>query len=179
MDKPMPVPTADDIRAKASDIAYGKPLVENSYRGLIAEIIIGEALKPDWRLCSADWGGWDLQHGSGCRLEVKQSAARQTWAAPKRPSQPSFDIRERTGYWEGSTWIPQPGRPAHIYVFAYHPIRDDTADHRDPSQWQFYVVPASRLPAGKRISLSKLALLTPAVPWSQLRDAVEQTRRAL
>jgi hypothetical protein len=179
MNKFITVPTADDIRAIASEIAYGKPLIENSYRGLIVEIIIGEALGSEWRLCSADWSGWDFEHRSGCRLEVKQSAARQTWEAPRKPSPPSFDIRERTGYYDSATWTPHAGRLAHSYVFAYHPVGDDSADHRDPSQWQFYVLPASRLPANKRISLSKLVLLTSAGPWSHLRVSVEQARRAL
>jgi hypothetical protein len=53
----MAIPTTDDIRAKASALAYGSPLIENSYRGLIAEIIIGEALGSDWQQCSGDWGG--------------------------------------------------------------------------------------------------------------------------
>lgn len=137
------MPTAFDIRAKASDLAYGRPLIENSYRGLIAEIIVGEALGPQWRLCSGDWGGWDLEHMTGCRLEVKQSAALQTWTAPKKPAPPTFDIREQTGYYEGAAWIPQIGRQAHIYVFAYHPIQDESADHRDPRQWCFYILPSS------------------------------------
>jgi hypothetical protein len=51
------IPTPDDIRAKACAMAYGKPLVENSYRGLIAEIIVSEALGVDWQLCSGDWRG--------------------------------------------------------------------------------------------------------------------------
>jgi hypothetical protein len=174
----MATPTVDDIRSKASALAYGKPLIENSYRGLIAEIIIGEALS-DWQQCSGDWRGWDFEHATGYRLEVKQSAARQTWAAPKNPSPASFDIRERSGYYKGATWISQAGRLAHIYVFAYHPIRDDSADHRDPSQWQFYIVPTTRLPATKRIGLAKVALLAPAVSWPQLAAAVERTRGAI
>jgi hypothetical protein len=44
------IPTVDDIRAKASDLAYGRPLIENSYRELIAEIIVGEALGSQWHL---------------------------------------------------------------------------------------------------------------------------------
>ena len=176
----MTIPTADDIRAKACTLAYGKPLIENSYRGLIVEVIIGEALGSEWRLCSGDWGGWDFAHtATGCRLEVKQSAARQTWAAPKKPSLPSFDIKERTGYYEGAAWTPQLGRLAHIYVFAYHPIRDDSADHRDPSQWQFYVAPTKQLPLTKRIGLARVAQLTPAVAWPCLAVAVEQARSTL
>jgi hypothetical protein len=175
----MAIPTTDDIRAKASALAYGNPLIENSYRGLIAEIIIGEALGSEWRQCSGDWGGWDFEHAAGYRLEVKQSAARQTWAAPKKPSPPSFDIKKRTGYYEGTAWISQAGRFAHIYVFAYHPIRDDSADHCDPSQWQFYVVPTTQLPAKDSIGLNGVGLLTAAVSWSQLAAAVEQVRLAL
>jgi hypothetical protein len=143
----MPIPTADDIRAKAAATAYGKPLVENSYRGLIAEIITGEALGQEWRHCSGDWRSWDFEHRiANCKLEVKQSAARQTWDAPPKPSPPRFDIEERTVSWEGAVRTASPaGRFAQVYVFAHHPIRDETADHLDPAQWRFYVVPASRL----------------------------------
>jgi hypothetical protein len=55
----------------------------------------------------------------------------------------------------GVKWTWQTGRPAHIYVFAYHPVRDESGDHRDASQWQFYVVAANRLPASQSISLEK------------------------
>jgi hypothetical protein len=176
----MAIPSASDIRAKACTLAYGNPLIENSYRGLVAEIIVGEALGADWCHCSTDWRGWDFQHlATGCRLEVKQSAARQTWPAPKKPSNPGFDIGERAGYYDGAIWIPQIGRLAHIYVFAYHPIRDDSADHRDPRQWQFYVQPTARLPTAKRISLTRIVLLCGPVSWSMLGETVEQVRLAL
>lgn len=173
------MPTVEDIRAKASDLAYGRPLIENSYRGLIAEIIIGKALGSQWHLCSGDWGGWDLEHTTRCRLEVKQSAARQTWDAPKKPAMPTFDIRERKGYYEGAVWIPRIGRHAQIYVFAYHPIRDESADHRDPHQWCFYVLPSTRLPSNKTIGLSKLASLPLAASWQELGELVEQARLTL
>src|SRR4051812_26326088 len=99
----MAIPTADDIRTKAAAMAYGKRLIENSYRGLIAEIIIGEALGQAWRHCSGDWRSWDFEHRtSPCKLEVKQSAARQTWEPPTKPSSPRFDIKERTVSWDGA-----------------------------------------------------------------------------
>jgi hypothetical protein len=68
---------------------------------------------------------------------------------------------------------------AHIYVFAYHPIRDDHADHRDPQQWQFHVVPTIRLPDTKRISLKKVAQLSAAISWLELSATVERLRLAL
>jgi hypothetical protein len=86
---------------------------------------------------------------------------------------PIFDIRTRTGYFEGADWVADPRRFAHIYVFAHHPIMDASADHRDPSQWRFHVVATDRLPTGKTISLVKMALLSDAVPWIGLKTAVE------
>jgi hypothetical protein len=90
-----------------------------------------------------------------------------------------FDIRARTGYFEGADWVADPRRFAHIYVFAYHPIMEESADHRDPRQWRFHVVATNRLPAGKTINLVKVALLSEAVPWIGLRAAIENLRAAL
>lgn len=172
------IPTIDEIRAKACALAFGNPIIENTYRGFVAELIIGAALAPEWGLCSADWSGWDFEHATGCRLEVKQSAARQTWT-PRRPSPPTFDIRKRTGYYVGAEWIGEGGRFAHIYVFAYHPITDESADHRDARQWQFYVIATKRLPESKTITLAKIAALADAVPCSALKTVVEDMRGTL
>jgi hypothetical protein len=144
------VPTADEIRARSCAAAFGDFLVSNIYRGLVAEIIVGAALGSDWRLCSGDWRGWDFEHPTGLRLEVKQSAARQTWTGTRKATVPKFDIRTRTGYFEGADWVADPRRFAHIYVFAHHPVMDASADHCDPSQWRFHVVAADRLPVVKR-----------------------------
>jgi hypothetical protein len=118
--------------------------------------------------------GFRARDGRSARSEAIRSPT--DLAAPKKPSRPSFDIQERTGYYEGAAWISQVGRLAHISVFAYHPIRDNSADHRDPTQWQFYVVPARQPPASKRIGLVKVASLTSAVDWSELAAAVERAR---
>jgi len=173
-------PTINEIFRMAAENSYGNRLVENRYRGLVAEIIVCAALGPEWRLCSGDWSGWDLEHLTGCRLDVKQSAAQQTWAPPKKPSSTRFDIRERSGYFEeASKRTLRTGRPAHIYVFAYHPVTDDNADHRDASQWQFHVAAAHRLPASQSISLEKVNSLFESVPWTDLKIVVERTRTAL
>jgi hypothetical protein len=173
-------PTVDEIRAKVCAAAFGDPLVSNIYRGLVAEIIVGSALGPEWQLCSGGWRGWDFEHpATGCRLEVKQSAARQTWTGARKATAALFDIRTRTGYFEGADWIADPRRFAHIYVFAHHPIMDASADHRDPRQWRFHVVATDRLPAGKTISLAKVKLLSDAVTWAGLKAAVEALRSAL
>ena len=47
------------------------------------------------------------------------------------------------------------------------------ADHHQPDQWQFYVVPEHRLPPGqKTISLNPLASLGHACSYAELAGAV-------
>ncbi|ALR20411.1 hypothetical protein ATN00_08905 [Sphingobium baderi] len=157
---------------KVSQAAFGKPLITNILRGHVAEAIIALALEPEWTWCSADYAGWDFERSDGLRLEVKQSAARQSWGTDK-PNKPSFDVAARTGYWEGGTrWIEKPGRAAHLYVLAHHGIYDDSADHRDPSQWEFFVIPSGSLPDIKRISLKTVQGLAPAVNIAELAKVV-------
>jgi len=112
-------------------------------------------------------------------LEVKQSAARQTWTGSRNATKPIFDVRARSGYFEGADWVSDPRRFAEIYVFAHHPLMDETADHRNPVQWHFYVVPANRLPNTRTISLAKSALLAEMVSWGGLKAAVEAARTTL
>jgi hypothetical protein len=165
------------IAKRVSDAAFGKPLVENSLRSLVVEAIVHLALGADWNWCGADWAGWDLEHrGDKIRLEVKQSAARQTWAPPKSQPRPVFDIAARKGYWVGSSWVAELGRLAHIYVFAFNPVTSEAADHRDPLQWDFYVVPAASLPDQKGLSLSRLKALVAPVGFSGLSTTVEAFR---
>jgi hypothetical protein len=66
----------------------------------------------------------------------------QSWRTPKE-SAAIFDIAPRTGYWvDGLRWVQETARHAHIYVFARHPVTDIAlADHREPSQWDFYIHP--------------------------------------
>jgi hypothetical protein len=95
----MSTPGPDDIRTRVSAHAFGNPVIQNDFRGIVAEAIVESALGPTWRWRSGDWLGWDFEHvDSNIRLEVKQSAARQTWAAPQRPARPIF------GY-PNSQWI--------------------------------------------------------------------------
>lgn len=79
----------------------------------------------------------------------------------------------------GADWVADPRRFADIYVFAHHPITNESADHRDPRQWRFHVVPAGSLPARKTISLAKVTLLSDPLPWSGLKAAVESVRATL
>ena len=152
-------PIAKEILDELVIELYGQPIMSNLTRPIYVERLLARLLKGDWRFVGGDWSGWDLENTSTlARIELKQSAARQTWTdGPTRigkPTKPIFDIEERTGHFgdNGSTWIKTPGRPADLYVFAWHPGFDpkDAVDHRDPEQWEFYLLPETRLPKGQK-----------------------------
>jgi len=154
---------------------FGSPIVRNSIRGELVEEIVALALEPDWEHCSGDWGSCDLRHRtSPLRIQVKQSAARQSWhRAEPAARTPRFSIAHKIGRWEGGDkWVPEPGRNAEIFLFAWHPRTDEGADHRDADQWLFFVVPESRLPPTKSISLTGLLALAEPVPFAGLAAAV-------
>lgn len=123
-----------------------------------------------WRL-----GGCDLVHAAtGLRIQMKQSAARQSWHKGEcRPPKPRFSIAEKTGRWEdGDRWVEERSRNAEIFFFAWHPLTDATADHRDPDQWEFYVVLENALPKQGSISLVGIGQLTEPVGFADLSAAV-------
>lgn len=142
----------EDVVFRATSTTFDCQFVTNVFRSVLVEAMVAAAL-PQWDWCSADYAPYDLRHPDGTRIEVKQSAARQTWHRG-RASRAVWDIKPRKGYYkdDGVTWVDCPGRNADIYVLAHHPLVDDTADHRDATQWRFYVIPARALPATKTIS---------------------------
>ena len=166
------------------DRVYNQPLIGNVERGAYVECLIHLALselRPPWRLTEGTWDPWDLwQPESGARIEVKQSAALQTWsepnAAPSAGSSPTFDIAPRGG----PTATEPPQRYADLYVMAWHAETDPSiADHRLPDQWQFYVVPEHRLPAQKTIRLGPLSRLAEPCSFDELAEAVKQAMTEL
>lgn len=170
------IPTPDEIAAKASVEIFSKRLLTNVHRAIVAEAIVGCALDSDWTWSSGDYASCDFRHKDGHRLEVKQSASLQSWNAKSLlESKCQFDIAERTGAWEGAIWRPQRGRNADIYVFCHHPVVNEQADHRDASQWRFFVTRADALPLQKSIRLSVLERLIDAVDFSHLGDRVKQS----
>ena len=159
---------------------YDRRIISNVERGAYVECLIELALselRPPWSLTDT-WASWDLeQSDSGARIEIKQSAALQTWAAPSAKSSPTFDIAARSGYYtEGDNeWIETktPQRHADLYVMARHDEDDPrVADQRLPDQWAFYVVPEHRLPEQKSISLNPLRRLAEPCGFDELAEAV-------
>lgn len=162
---------------------FNQPLKENRYRSDYVERLIVEILGDEFELTSSDWAAWDITHNSGLKIEVKQSAARQSWSGdgtiPDKPNVGRFDIAERSYVWDKKGWRDQLGRVAGLYIFAWHPIYDpDIADHRDPRQWTFYVLPSQALPAGqKSIGLRPLQQLAEPVTYAELQAAANEAAK--
>ena len=164
-----------EVVEKASDAAFGKALVTNVLRGHLVEAMIALALEPEWTWCGADFASWDFERSDGVRLEVKQSSRRQSWATMATTKiAPRFDVTARTGRYEGNTFIPEPGRAAHLYIFAYHDCNDETADHRDPAQWEFFVMSANMLPNVAHLGLGSIRRMTPSVSIAGLATKVQE-----
>ncbi len=150
----------NEIALRLARKLFDTPVIQNQYRSAFIEAMIEPILASDgWRYAGDSWGGWDFDHPDGTKLELKQSAAQQTWSNARHlRTRGAFDIAARTGYYDqgGSRWTVSPGRPAQIYVFAWNGVYGPATDHRDPSQWDFFVVPTILLPAQKTLSLSTL-----------------------
>jgi hypothetical protein len=178
----MHMPTIDELRAAVNATQYGKPVVANHFRGPLLEELVAFALCPaGWRRTAVDWGGWDFED-DGTQIEVKQTAARQTWDATRTIDRKSrFDIAPRSYQIDSTGWVklPEPRRLANLYIFAHHPVIDDTVDHRDPAQWRFYVVPTAKLPDTQTISLVKLQCLAEPVAFAELAAQVAAVKATL
>lgn len=161
---------------------YDTPVMNNVYRADYVECLIVFMLGTEWSLTWSlgwDWTLWDCQHSSGARLEVKHSVARQSWdhETIARSRSPRFDIAPRSGYWtqDGSRWVDSPGRPADLYVFAWHDERrDGYADHRNTNQWVFFVVAEQDLPKNlNHIGLTGLKAIVAPCRIADLKATVE------
>lgn len=148
---------------------FDKPVVENSFRSSLVE---DRAIPRGGWLAIRGRGlarlGFQAPRPSlpflldvvppadGAKLEVKQSAAHQTWSTLDGVKSPGrFDIKPRKGFYDGPKLIRSAGRPADVYVFAWNGYFGEETDHRNQSQLEFYVVPTSLLPAEqKTIALS-------------------------
>lgn len=161
---------------------HDRAIMTEDHRQEYVLCLIAELLAPDWTspwVCGYDWAPWHLEHISGAKMEITQSAAREPWDAGQnvRLGTSWFpSIAPPNGYWsaEGS-WIAPRGRIADIYIFAWHgEKRESAADHRVPEQWGFFVVPASRLRANQHVlGLLDLKKITDLVAYEALAAAVQ------
>ena len=182
--------TPERTRQRLAERLFGQPIIQNQFRSTYVEAMIEPYLtKAGWRFVGSDWNGWDFQRDEK-RLEVKQSAAVQSWSFGRETlTRPSYDIATRTGYFEngGADWVSHEGRPAHVYIFAWHGVRPSAplkmhsaspVDHRNPSQWDFHVVAERSLPDQRTISLASL-IKTCSVESVQIEELARQVDTVL
>ena len=155
----------------------------DSHRQEYLVCLVAELLAPEWVSLSAmghDWAPRDLEHGSGARVQIKQSAARDHWDVGRKVDTRTrwFNIArpDLIMSFEGELIAP-PDRIAEIYIFAWHgETRELAAHHRAPEQWRFLVVPANSLRANLcGIGLHELKEIADAVGFESLAGTVRET----
>ncbi len=178
--------TADPLHHKVlSNIVrrHDRAIMTDDHRQEYVVCLVTELLAPDWTspwTKGHDWAPWDLEHPSGARIQIKQSAAREPWDAGRkdwiRTSWFNIALPDLFRSLDGDLIRP-PDRLAEIYVFAWHgETGESAADHRAPEQWEFLVVPAKSLRANLRsIGLHDLEETTGAVGFELLAGAVRET----
>ena len=156
--------------------AYTRRVMTNVHRSAYVEAMVFLALRDSgWRRMDP-WELWDLERDCD-RLEVKQAAAAQAWGGFP-PSSPRFDIAPRSEHMQGNQLVYKRGRTANIYLFAWHGEDRGIADQRDPTAWEFYVVPEGCLPpCQKTIGLTPLSHLSTPCRIEHLAGRVSHAQR--
>lgn len=99
---------------------WASDLGGNALRGVLAEFLVGHALRVVGDRCRTEWEGWGFETPAGIKAEVKASGYVQSW--PQRElSRPSFDIAAKRA-WTAATnsMAVISARSADVYVFALH-----------------------------------------------------------
>jgi hypothetical protein len=162
----------------------GSDLVDNTYRGVLAEFLVAKALGIPTDGVRQSWTPYDLQTAEGVKIEVKSAALLQSWGQ-RELSSIQFVVPRRRGF-DGITnqLEATPSRHADVYVFALLAHEDkNSVDPLQLEQWTFYVLAARRLDERQRsqhsITLRSLtALAGPAVDFWHIRDAFYRTLSA-
>lgn len=154
-------------------------LVSNATRGILAEFIVGTAIGIETMGLRDEWDAFDLITKEGIKIEVKSSAYIQCWGQ-KKHSVISFSIK-KTKSWdpEIDKRILESKRHADIYVMCHLKHTDqETIDPMKMEQWDFYVLPTSRLDSYERsqssITINSLRRLTEPKQYSELKTEIEK-----
>ena len=157
---------------------YDQPVMNNIRRSEYVEALLALALEGSGWTRREPWDAWHFENESGVRLKIKQSAATQSWGGDRDLGvSPRFNIAPGKGYWDDKEgrWVPEAGRHANVYVFAWHGGTGTTADQRDPTTWEFYVIAERDLPEQKSIALTAIRASTSRCRIKELAAAVDET----
>lgn len=147
---------------------------DNTIRGILAEYLIGSALKCDMSIPRDPWGNFDLLTPEDIRVEVKASGRVQSWDS--RGSKPVFSgLKGQLATADGASYEgPQEFR-ADVYVFALQ-TAEAPEEFRplDLDQWRFWIISQQRLEAlnQKSIGLSRVEKLGKESSHQTLRQNV-------
>lgn len=144
---------------------FSQRLLDNTMRGYWCESMVAEALGPECKIVGAGWHAWDLQIGGDLddfperiRIQVKNSARLQPWNIKSgKASECQFDLKVRKKPFYFDIYNPgvaceDIGFLCEIFILCFHDKTNiETADHLDPMQWKFYLVPVS----GRRIAITE------------------------
>lgn len=149
------LPSPATIRNRLVEEFLAKRLIDNNLRGYWCEAMVAEALGPACKIVSDGWHAWDLQIGPDeaelpdrVRIQVKNSARIQPWnLATGKLSDSTFHLtyRRRPFYFERDyPRVPceEFGFMCDVFILCHHPLENpDVADHLDPDQWDFFILP--------------------------------------
>lgn len=145
---------ASKINTNLMHRLFDQSIIQNQFlKEYVKELVLYSLRNYRWRLVDGGSKNWDLEHADGCCLKVACSSACQLRPTGFAGGQsPIFCIGQRPG--AGS----DANRRADLYLFAWNPVPHlRQADHRNPQQWQFFVMPDNLLPLKqKTISLRPL-----------------------
>lgn len=119
--------------------------ISNALRGVLAEYIVASAVG-----CThnprTEWDAFDLETGTGLKIEVKSAAYLQSWEQ-KAPSSIRFDIAPKRSWSAATNTISaDPLRAADVYVFCVFTTTERAqANPRDLNQWIFFVCSTRQL----------------------------------
>ncbi len=144
----------------------GSNLLDNTYRGMLAEFLVARALELD-SIARAEWGLYDLLYGD-TKIEVKSSAYVQSWEQKELYS-PRFDIHVPVSAGK---------RQSDIYIFSLLNEKErDKVDPLDLGQWDFYIVKTSVIDSTfdtqKSVSLSLIEPIAIKVKFTGIKQAVD------
>lgn len=143
----------------------GSNLLDNTYRGMLAEFLVARALNLD-SIARSEWGLYDLLYGN-TKIEVKSSAYIQSWEQEQIYS-PRFDIH-----------APSAGkRPSDVYVFSLLNEKNrDSVNPLDLNQWDFYIVKTpvidDTFDSQKSVALSIIEPIAMCVKFCGIKQAVD------
>ena len=160
-------------------------LVDNTWRGVLAEYLVTKALGIKDDGIRDSWGPVDLVSPTGITIQVKSAAFLQAWYQ-KEFSRIIFSIKPRRVFDSTTNSLSEtPVRVGQVWVFALLSHKDKlTLDPMDLAQWKFFVVSKDFLDGYRRsqesITLESLLNLgIEPVGFLELAERVEHCANEL